>query len=127
MIEPFIALGVFASVSLVNNIMRTLLTRGRHEPTRELLVKEAPIAVPLSTINKLPESSERPYQWFAEVWKLVNAGKLPELTDAILQELFTAQGKGRVAQKVFYDKYHANELPTKKPSRPIMHRRHRLH
>jgi hypothetical protein len=101
MIEPLIALGVLAAVSIVNNIIRTLLTR---QSPVSVKFEEALIVVPPSVMKKYGLSEELPYQWFSEVWKLMNAGKL-NVTDEVIQEIFVARGKGRAAQKAFYLKY----------------------
>ena len=39
-------------------------------------------------------TEDLPYQWFAKVWKLMNANKL-NVSDSIIQEIFEAKGKER--------------------------------
>jgi hypothetical protein len=62
------------------------------------------IELPLAISKKLDNTENLPYQWFGEVWKLMNTNKL-DLSDNIIQDIFIAQGKGKQAQKDFYLKY----------------------
>ena len=105
MIEPFVAFGLLAAVSIINNAIRTAIISRSTPSTKVVEQKEALITVPKGVMKKYGESPEIPYQWFGEVWKLMNAGKL-QVTDDVIQEIFVARGKGRDAQKAFYDKYY---------------------
>lgn len=92
MIEPFVAFALLASVSIINNAIRTVITTKLQKPTTEVVVKH--IASP-----------EAQCKWFSGVWTRMNAGKL-DVTDDVIQEIFTARGKGKAAQRAFYEKYY---------------------
>ena len=119
MIEPFVAFGVIAGTSIVNNIIRTLLTRGHgvatviESPVEEQPVKEALITVPPKVMKKYGNTEELPYFWFNEVWALVSTNKLI-VPDSVIQEVFEARGRGKVAQLAFYEKYAGGAIDEKR-------------